>query len=245
MLVSIPGIEEVSMTTNGTLLTKYAAELKAAGLKRVNISLDSLKPDKFAYITGGGKLKEVLHSIEVANNIGLVPVKTNTVILKGINDDEILDFARKTITDGWNVRFIEHMPFAAAKKQDNDLVSSQEIMNIIRKQFGELQPHRPGVGNGPAKYYKLPNSNGTVGFIGAVTECFCAECNRFRLTSDGKLRPCLLDDDEVDIREALRRGASIEELAKIIQSAAMVKRAQHHLDTGSKPSARSMRQIGG
>jgi cyclic pyranopterin phosphate synthase len=245
MLVSIPGIEEVSMTTNGTLLTKYAAELKAAGLKRVNISLDSLKPDKFTYITGGGKLKEVLHSIEVANNIGLVPVKTNTVILKGINDDEILDFARKTITDGWNVRFIEHMPFAAAKKQDNDLVSSQEIMDIIRKQFGELQPHRPGVGNGPAKYYKLPNSNGTVGFIGAVTECFCAECNRFRLTSDGKLRPCLLDDDEVDIREALRRGASIEELAKIIQSAAMVKRAQHHLNTGNKPSARSMRQIGG
>jgi cyclic pyranopterin phosphate synthase len=237
MLVSIPGIEEVSMTTNGTLLTKYAAEL--------NISLDSLKPDKFTYITGGGKLKEVLHSIEVANNIGLVPVKTNTVILKGINDDEILDFARKTITDGWNVRFIEHMPFAAAKKQDNDLVSSQEIMDIIRKQFGELQPHRPGVGNGPAKYYKLPNSNGTVGFIGAVTECFCAECNRFRLTSDGKLRPCLLDDDEVDIREALRRGASIEELAKIIQLAAKVKRAQHHLDTGSKPSARSMRQIGG
>ena len=245
MIVNIPGIEEVSITTNGTLLTKYAAELKAAGLKRVNISLDSLKPDKFAYITGGGKLKEVLHSIEVANNIGLVPVKTNTVILKGINDDEILDFARKTITDGWNVRFIEHMPFAAAKKQDNDLVSSQEIMDFIRKQFGELQPHRPGVGNGPAKYYKLPNSNGTVGFIGAVTECFCAECNRFRLTSDGKLRPCLLDDDEVDIREALRRGDSIEELAKIIQSAAMVKRAQHSLDTGSKPSVRSMRQIGG
>ena len=187
----------------------------------------------------------MLHSIEVANNIGLVPVKINTVILKGINDDEILDFARKTITDGWNVRFIEHMPFAAAKKQDNDLVSSQEIMDIIRKQFGELQPHRPGVGNGPAKYFKLPGANGTLGFIGAVTECFCAGCNRFRLTSDGKLRPCLLDDDEVDIREAIRRGASIEELAKIIQSAAMVKRAQHHLDTGSKPSTRSMRQIGG
>jgi len=117
MLVSIPGIEEVSMTTNGTLLTKYAAELKAAGLKRVNISLDSLKPDKFTYITGGGKLKEVLHSIEVANNIGLVPVKTNTVILKGINDDEILDFARKTITDGWNVRFIEHMPLPRQKNR--------------------------------------------------------------------------------------------------------------------------------
>jgi cyclic pyranopterin phosphate synthase len=245
MLVSIPGIEEISMTTNGTLLTKYAVELKAAGLKRVNISLDSLKPDKFAYITGSDKLNEVLHSIDVANDIGLVPVKINTVILKGINDDEITDFARKTITDCWNVRFIEHMPFAGAKKQDNDLVSSQEIMDIISKKYGELQPHHSHIGNGPAKYFKLPGANGTVGFIGAVTECFCSECNRFRLTSDGKLRPCLLDDDEVDIREAIRRGASIEELAKIIQSAAMVKRAQHHLDTGSKPSTRSMRQIGG
>ena len=115
MLVSIPGIEEVSMTTNGTLLTRYAAELKAAGLKRVNISLDSLKPDKFAYITGGDKLNEVLQSIAVANNVGLVPVKINMVVLKGINDDEILDFARKTINDGWNVRFIEHMPFAGAE----------------------------------------------------------------------------------------------------------------------------------
>jgi cyclic pyranopterin phosphate synthase len=245
MLVSIPGIEEVSMTTNGTLLTKYAAELKAAGLKRVNISLDSLKPDKFAYITGGDKLNDVLQGIKIANDVGLVPVKINMVVLKGINDDEILDFARKTITDGWNVRFIEHMPFTGAKKQDDDLVSSQKIMAIIRKQFGELEPRLPGVGNGPAKYYKLPNSKGTLGFIGAVTECFCAQCNRFRLTSDGKLRPCLLDDDETDIREPLRHGATIAELAGIIQSAASVKRAQHSLSIGNKPSARSMRQIGG
>ena len=245
MLVSIPGIEEVSMTTNGTLLAKYAAELKAAGLSRVNVSLDSLKPEKFAYITGGDKLKDVLQGIEVANNIGLVPVKINMVVLKGINDDEILDFARKTITDGWNVRYIEHMPFTGARMQGNDLVPSQEIMSIIRKQYGELEPHLPSVGNGPAKYYKLPNSNGTLGFIGAVTECFCENCNRFRLTSDGKLRPCLLDDDEIDIREALRSGASIKELAEIIQSAAAVKREQHHLSGGQIPSARSMRQIGG
>jgi GTP 3',8-cyclase len=245
MLVSITGIEEVSMTTNGTLLARYAAELKAAGLKRVNVSLDSLKPEKFAYITGGDKLKDVLHGIEVANNIGLIPVKVNMVVLKGINDDEILDFARKTITDGWNVRYIEHMPFTGAKMQGNELVSTQEIMSVIRKQFGELEPHRPSAGNGPAKYYKLPDSNGTLGFIGAVTECFCADCNRFRLTSDGKLRPCLLDDDEIDIREPLKLGASIEELAEIIQSAAVVKRAQHHLHGGEMPSARSMRQIGG
>jgi cyclic pyranopterin phosphate synthase len=126
MLVSIPGIEEVSMTTNGMLLVKYAAELKAAGLKRVNVSLDSLKPDKFTYITGGGILKDVLQGIEFANNIGLVPVKINMVVLKGINDDEILDFARMTITEGWNVRFIEYMPFAGAKMQGNDMVSSKK-----------------------------------------------------------------------------------------------------------------------
>ena len=245
MLVNIPGIEEVSMTTNGMLLAKYAAALKAAGLRRVNVSLDSLKPDKFAYITGGGKLKDVLQGIEVANNIGLVPVKINMVVLKGINDDEILDFARETIIDGWNVRYIEHMPFTGAKMQGNDLVSSQEIMSIIRKHFGELEPHHSSVGNGPAKYFKLPNSNGTLGFIGAVTECFCANCNRFRLTSDGKLRPCLLDDDEIDIREPLRSGATIKELAEIIQSAATVKQEQHHLNGGDIPSARSMRQIGG
>jgi GTP 3',8-cyclase len=245
MLVAIPGIEEVSMTTNGTLLAKYASELKAAGLKRVNISLDTLKADRFAYITGGGKLNEVLQGIEAANKAGLAPVKINMVVLKGINDDEILDFTRKTISDGWNVRFIEYMPFTGAKMQGSDMVSSQAIMSIIREQFGELQPHFSSVGNGPAKYYKLPDSNGTLGFIGAVTECFCAECNRFRLTSDGKLRPCLLDDDEIDIREPLRRGATIEGLAKVIQSAALVKREQHHLSTGSKPSARSMRQIGG
>jgi GTP 3',8-cyclase len=245
MLVSVPGIDEVSMTTNGTLLTKYAAELKAAGLKRVNVSLDSLQPDKFTRITGSDKLQNVLQGIEAANNIGLVPVKINMVVLKGINDDEILDFTRKTITDGWNVRFIEHMPFAGANMQGKDLVSTQEIISIIRQQFGELQPHRPSVGNGPATYYKLANANGTLGFIGAVTECFCAQCNRFRLTSDGKLRPCLLDDDEIDIKEPLRRGATTAELAEIIQSAAVVKRAQHHLSNGRMPSARSMRQIGG
>jgi cyclic pyranopterin phosphate synthase len=137
------------------------------------------------------------------------------------------------------------MPFEGAKIKTDEMVSTQKIMDIIQKQFGELQPHKPSAGNGPAKYYKSPNANGTVGFISAVTDCFCADCNRFRLTSDGKLRPCLLSDDEVDIREALRHGATIAELAQIIQSAANIKRKQHHLAEGNKPAARSMRQIGG
>jgi len=245
MLVKIPGIEEVSLTTNGTLLTKYAQELKEAGLKRVNISLDTLKPKRFFEITGGNKFSEVLAGIQEANQVGLQPVKINMVVLKGINEDEILDFARKTITDDWHVRYIEHMPFENSNSHGNGLISTAEIMRRIESNIGILTPHKPSAGNGPARYYKLPGANGTLGFIGAVTECFCAGCNRFRLTADGKLRPCLLDDDEIDIKEPLRRGASIEELAQVIQSAAASKRAQHHLSEGDIPTGRSMRQIGG
>lgn len=245
MLVSVPGIEEISMTTNATLLVKYAAGLKDVGLSRVNISLDSLQPERFKHITGGDKLADVLAGIEAANSAGLVPVKINMVVLRNINDDEIPDFVRRTITGGWHVRFIEHMPFQNSATRGDGLVSVSEIMDIIQGQFGALQPHRQAVGNGPASYYHLPGANGTIGFIGAVTECFCAGCNRFRLTADGKLRPCLLDDDEIDIKEPLRRGATTAELAGIIRSAAASKQAQHHLVEGSVPAGRSMRQIGG
>lgn len=245
MLVDVPGIEEISMTTNATRLARYAAELKTAGLKRVNISLDSMKPERFARITGGDKLADVLAGIGAAHAAGLEPVKLNMVVLRGINDDEIVDFARKTLTDGWHVRYIEHMPFENSATHGNGLVPVSEIMTRIEKTLGTLEPHQPAAGNGPAKYYRLPGAKGTLGFIGAVTDCFCAGCNRFRLTADGKLRPCLLDDDEVDIKTPLRNGASIEELARLIQSAAMLKREQHHLGEGEIPIARTMRQIGG
>lgn len=245
MIADIHGIDEVSMTTNGTLLAKYATELKAAGLKRVNVSLDSLRPDKFARITGSDKLADVLQGIKVASEVGLTPVKINMVVIKGVNDDEILDLAGKTVTDGWHVRFIEHMPFEESKMQGSGLISIAEIIAKIEAHFGKLHSHLHSAGNGPAKYSRIPGATGTLGFIGAVTECFCAECNRFRLTADGKLRPCLLDDDEIDIREPLRHGASTEELAQIIQSAAILKREQHHLKNGCVPSGRSMRQIGG
>jgi cyclic pyranopterin phosphate synthase len=245
MLAGVPGIEEVSMTTNGTLLARYAEELRAAGLRRVNISLDSLKPERFEYITGGDKLKDVLDGIDAAKRVGLEPVKINMVVLKGINDDEIPDFVRKTLTDSWHIRFIEHMPFQNSTLQGNGLVSVSEIMAIIQRIFGEMEATHPGAGNGPARYYRLANAGGTLGFIGAVTECFCEGCNRFRLTADGKLRPCLLDDDEIDIKTPLRRGATIEELAEVIQSAAVQKRVQHRLGEGSIPAVRSMREIGG
>ncbi|MBC8476943.1 MAG: radical SAM protein [Dehalococcoidia bacterium] len=245
MLVQIEGIDEVSMTTNGTLLAHHAAELKAAGLKRVNVSLDTLKADRFQQITRGDKLRDVLNGIEVAREVGLNPVKLNMVALRDVNDDEILDFARKTVADGWHVRFIECMPFVSSTAEDNGVVATSEIISTIEQSLGKLIPCFPSSGNGPARYYQLPEATGTLGFIGAVTECFCTECNRFRLTADGGLRPCLLDDDEIDLKGPLRRGATIEELEQLILQAATLKQEQHHLAEEVGPATRQMRQIGG
>ena len=244
MLSHTEGIDEVSLTTNGTQLARHADELKAAGLSRVNVSLDSLKPDRFERITGSNRIKDVLEGIEVAKKAGLNPVKINMVVLRDVNDDEVLDFAQKTLSDGWHVRFIEHMPFVNGNGA-NGVVPTRDIMSSIEHSLGKLSPHLPPSGNGPARYYKLPDAAGTLGFIGAVTECFCAECNRFRLTADGHLRPCLLDDDEIDLKGPLRQGADIKELERLILQAATRKQEQHHLGENGAPAKRQMRQIGG
>ena len=240
-----PGIEEVTLTTNGTHLAKYAEELKAAGLRRVNISLDTFNPEKFKRITGSPCIEDVFAGIAAAHAAGLEPVKINMVVLAGINDDEIVQFARKTVDDGWHVRFIEHMPFKKSETNGMGLVTVDRMKERIESALGPLEPHTSLQGNGPAKYYRLHHAAGTVGFIGALTDCFCERCNRFRLTADGKLRPCLLDDEEVDIKTPLRNGAGIAELAELIKKAATVKKAQHHLGQGTVPSVRTMRQIGG
>lgn len=244
LLVHTEGIDEVSLTTNGTQLARYAGELKAAGLRRVNVSLDTLKPDRFERITGSNRLKDVLAGIEAAREAGLNPVKINMVVLRDVNDDEVLDLARKTLTGGWHVRFIEYMPFANGNG-GNNMVAIRDIMSSIEHSLGRLEPYLPTSGNGPARYYKLPDSPGTLGFIGAVTECFCAECNRFRLTADGHLRPCLLDDDEIDLKGPLRSGADIAELERLILQAATRKQQQHRLGESGAPEKRQMRQIGG
>jgi len=243
-LSQIEGIDDISLTTNGILLSKYAIELKEAGLKRVNVSLDTLKKDRFKRITGGDKLGEVLSGIEVAHLAGLEPVKINIVVLQGINDDEILDFARMSVNEGRNVRFIEFMPFEAPKAEAFEGVSTQEIRERIQS-LGKLEPYTGKTGNGPALYYRLPGATGTIGFISAMSEHFCDTCNRLRLTSDGQLRPCLLDDDEVNLKGALRDGASTEELKHLIQLAVDIKREQHHLNEGLAPGRRPMYQIGG
>jgi len=245
MISRIEGIDDIALTTNGILLSQYATELKEAGLKRVNVSLDTLKREKFLRITGLDKFDEVLAGIKAAHLTGLEPVKINMVVLRGINDDEVLDFARKTIHDGWHVRFIEFMPFVTSEAEVLDTVSAREIRELI-KSLGELEPYTGNTGNGPARYYRIPGASGTIGFITPMTEHFCHSCNRLRLTSDGQLRPCLLDDDEVNLKEALRNGASLEELRQLIQQAVAIKRERHRLAEGlTTPVGRPMCQIGG
>jgi len=240
----IEGIDDISLTSNGLLLGKYAAELKKAGLKRVNVSLDTLKKEKFKRITGLDGLGDVLSGIEAAHSAGLEPVKINMVVLRDVNDDEVIDFARMTVDRGWHVRFIEFMPIGAPGTAGFITVSTQEIRERIDS-LGVLQPDTGKTGNGPARYYRLPGAKGTIGFISPMTEHFCDTCNRLRLTSDGQLRPCLLDDDEVNLKELLRNGAGTEELKRLIQQAVDVKRERHHLSEGIAPEKRSMTQIGG
>jgi cyclic pyranopterin phosphate synthase len=242
MLSQIGGIQELSLTTNGTLLKKYALELKQAGLSRMNVSLDTLKTDKFRYVTRLGELKTVLEGIEAAKEAGFNPVKINTVVMRGINDDEILDFVRMTYKDGWHVRFIELMPFKGVA----EFVPSGELRQHISL-LGKLEPCASVAGNGPALYYRLPGAKGTIGFISPLTETsFCSRCNRMRLTSDGKLRPCLLGEDEIDLRMPLRNNASMEELKRLILKAVASKPEHHHLEGGNfRVVKRKMSQIGG
>ncbi|HAS04832.1 MAG TPA: GTP 3',8-cyclase MoaA [Dehalococcoidia bacterium] len=245
LLYLIEGINDISLTTNGVFLEKYLDELQEAGLKRVNISLDSFNTDKFKYITGGGNLDDVMRGIEASIEAGLDPVKINMVPIKGINDDEIIDFAKKSITHGWNVRYIEYMPFADSPEDKKKLIAIDEIKNMIVNSLGKLEPCGVASGNGPAKYYKLDNSKGTVGFIGAMTHNFCSECNRFRLTADGRLMPCLLRDDEIDIKGPLRAGAGIEELEEVIKKAVAIKQEKHPESDEMDLKKRQMWQIGG
>ena len=244
MVARIDVIDDISLTTNGTLLGGYAAELKQAGLGRVNVSLDTLKPDMFEFITGRNRLEEVLEGIAIARSVGLNPVKLNMVVMAGINDDELLDFGAKTISDGWHVRFIELMPVAGGGTTASQFVSVSDMRKCL-EQLGELEPCLPGVGNGPAKYFRFPRARGTIGFITPVSEHFCFRCNRLRLTADGKLRPCLLSEDEIDLKQPLRNGISLAGLKQLIEKTAARKPLCHQLAEGYMPKDRPFSQVGG
>ncbi|MBN1367061.1 MAG: GTP 3',8-cyclase MoaA [Dehalococcoidales bacterium] len=244
MITRIKTIEDIALTTNGILLAEKAAELKAAGLKRVNISIDTLRPERFQPITRCQyELGDVMAGIKAAEAAGLHPVKLNMVAMAGINDDEIIDFGRKTITDGWNVRFIELMPFTSDGQADARFLPVTEIKKRLDP-LGKMEPYKHTVGVGPAKYFRFAGANGTVGFITPVTEHFCFNCNRMRLTSDGKLRPCLLSDKEIDLKQPLRHNISQEELKKLYMEAVKMKPRQHNMNEQTQVK-RPMRQVGG
>jgi len=245
MIASVPGIEDLAMTTNGVLLPTFAYKLKEAGLKRVNVSLDTLKPERFRRITRVGNLEDVLKGIEEARKAGLTPIKINMVVLEGFNRDEVIDFARLTISEEWHVRFIEVMPVGSeAEGNLGQYVSMKEVREEIEKTLGPLIPANLK-GNGPARYFRLEGAKGTIGFITPISEHFCYQCNRLRLTPDGRIRPCLLSDFEVDLKSAIRSGATDEEIAEIIKEAVHLKPERHQLEASSFPSGRAMAEIGG
>ncbi len=244
MLSRIKGIEDISLTTNGTLLASQAAELKEAGLRRVNISLDTLKRQRFEKITGYDRLPEVLEGIAQAHRVGLEPVKVNIVVMRGINDDELVNFALLTKEEGWHVRFIELMPLANRGMEQPEFVSAEEMRRGLAS-LGQLEPCLPPIGEGPAKYYRLPGAKGTVGFITPISEHFCFKCNRLRLSAQGKLLPCLLSDQEIDLREPLRKGASSQEIKRLLLEAIASKPQCHQLLQGVVPQKRLMSQVGG
>jgi cyclic pyranopterin phosphate synthase len=247
MIADIPQIEDISLTTNAMLLEKQAPLLVDAGLKRVNISLDTLQEQKFKHITRYGSLDQVWRGIESAEHSGLSPIKINTVTMRGINDDEILSLAKLTLEHPWQVRFIELMPIGNQVPWGEDFptpreayIPVQEIKSILEP-LG-LQPVEKTVGSGPAREFIIPGAPGTVGFISPLGEHFCSTCNRVRLTADGNLRPCLLSDVEVSVLEELRAGRPI---LPVLQKVLAVKPEKHELDLNHLPEERNMKEIGG
>jgi cyclic pyranopterin phosphate synthase len=258
-LVATSGIESIALTTNATLLSRYASDLAEAGLKRINISLDTLDPEVFSRITRGGKLTDVLNGMEAAFAAGMDPIKLNVVVIRGLNQD-LFDFARMTIDRPLHVRFIEYMPVGEVGEHSctsaeadgwtaDDEVSSDEILARLTEEgaaagFGPLAPlardAAPG-GWGPASYYTFPGAQGTLGVISPLSHHFCKECNRLRLTADGRLRTCLFSDDELDVRSVLRAGTD-DDVRTLIREALALKPENHADRHGTD---RKMSQIGG
>jgi cyclic pyranopterin phosphate synthase len=246
----IDGVDDLAITTNGVLLACYAKDLAEAGLHRVNISLDTLDPERFRRITRRGNLSDVLDGIEAAREAGLSPVKINTVVIRDLNDDETVNLAAKTFEAAWwNIRFIELMPIGNGhlvnETWEDKVVTAREIREKIESTLGELNPVRIKTGNGPARYYRLPGAAGTIGFITPVSEHFCYRCNRLRLTADGQLRPCLLSDGEIDLRTPLREGADADAIRRLLMRGINCKPMRHHLDEHLQPQNRTMSEIGG
>ena len=240
------GITRISMTTNGLRLAELARPLKDAGMERVNVSVDTLDPNRFHHVTRWGHLDKVLEGVHAAEAAGLTPLKINAVIARGFNENDVVDLARLTLTYPWQVRFIEMMPFGdVATFAQDAVVSQEEIIQQIESALGSLCPIDDARLDGEARLYQLDGALAAVGFISTVTNPFCASCTRVRLTADGHLRLCLLRDDEGDLLTPMRSGASDEELEKLVRNLIWRKPWGHGLPDGVIPLARVMSQIGG
>jgi cyclic pyranopterin phosphate synthase len=243
MLRAIPGIEDISLSTNGVKLPELAASLRAAGLDRINMSADSLQPDRIAKIARRNLGFDPIVGAEAAQAAGLGPIKINVVVMKGINDDELEDFARLTIDRPWYVRFIELMPVGDMSHLTWDhVVPSADIIARLER-VAPIAPVALDVkGNGPAAYYRFAGGRGAVGVITPMTHTYCGSCNRVRLTADGRLRTCLFGDHEVDLRTPLRGG---ERLEPFFVKALEEKPREHGLLQMQVGGLRALSQVGG
>lgn len=240
-LYQIPGLRDLSLTTNAVLLKEYASPLARAGLERVNISIDSLDAEAYRRLTRGGSLKAAMQGMKTALAVGFNPVKINAVVLRGVNDDfrPFVDLVREFPV---HVRFIEHMPFN--KEIDpKTFISSKEMRQRI-EELGSLEPANPPVGAGPAKYFYLKDALGTIGFISPISRHFCLSCNRLRLTADGRLKVCLFSQEEVDVRTLLRKNPGQEEIKSLIRDA-LLRKPRERESLAVLELKRAMSQIGG
>jgi GTP 3',8-cyclase len=246
MLSAIPEIDDIALSTNAVLLAQHADELKAAGVNRVNISLDSLRSDRVDELARrAGYFDSIMAGIAAAERVGFAPLKMNVVAMRGRNDDEVLDFARMTRDRPWHVRFIEVMPVGDnLDVSENEYVSALEILERLRA-IDRLEPVRGPLGNGPATYFQYPGALGSIGVITPMSHNYCDRCNRMRLTADGQLRPCLFGEIQTNLRDALRSGVALEPL---IAHTLTIKPERHYLIQGSASGSgglRALSQVGG
>lgn len=244
-IASLPGIEDLSLSTNGIFLASSVARLAAAGLNRVNISLDSLQPERFATITRGGNLDRVMAGIEKSVEAGLKAVKLNMVVIPGSNDDELLDFAELTLKWPVHVRYIEMMQVGDRQFFDErQFLPVEEILKRIQAKHALENAEEGVIGNGPARIMRLPGAQGTLGFISPMSRNFCDTCNRLRLTADGQIKACLMRPQETDLLGLLRAGATDAEMRKLVADSLGIK-PKHHEWGADYPIPRTMSRIGG
>jgi cyclic pyranopterin phosphate synthase len=247
-LARLPGLRDLAMTTNGILLPRLAARLASAGLRRVNVHIDTLHPGRLQRLMRFGTVEEIWAGIEAAEAVGLRPIKLNVVVTRGYNDEDVVELARLTQTHDWHVRFIELMPLGGgecARLAVSQYVSNQDTRRRIEEAVGPLTLLPDQHPADESQNFRLGSAPGVIGLISPVSRPYCGNCNRMRLTADGKFHLCLLNDDEIDLRRALRDGADDTAIQNLLLRAVAAKPTGHHLARGVSTEDRSMYQIGG